>query len=178
MLRLYFLVPDADTTVKITHELADLGLKKKEVHVVGEDEAQMQDMGVNRATVMQTSDVMNATKRGLIWGIPLGVILGIVAASVLPIAGGWLGVAALLVGAGLFGGFFGIWASTLIGVSVQDVKVTKFQQDIERGAFLMLVDVPAKREHEIVSAVTRHFPEVEIDKVSAEDKHKVGGQGA
>lgn len=178
MLRLYFLVPDADTTVNIAHELSALNLKKNEVHVVGEDQARLQAMDVNRATLLQTSDVVNATKRGLIYGAPLGAVLGLIAAYNLPVAGGTGGMIALIVGAALFGGFFGVWASTLIGVSVMDVKVEKYQRDIKQGSFLMLVDVPVKREHEIVSAVKEHHPDVVIEKITPEDRHKAGGRGA
>lgn len=178
MVRLYFLVPDADRTFQITHELGELGLEKNEVHVLAEDQAKLEQMDVNRATLRQTTDVVHATKRGVIVGIPLGVLLGAIAAYFIPIGGGWTGFITLLVGAGIFGGFFGAWASSMIGVSVEDKKVTEFREDLERGSFLMLVDVPEQREHEVITAIKRHHPEVKIDKITAGDKHQVGGQGA
>lgn len=178
MVRLYFLVPDAHRTLQITHELAELGLKKDEVHVLAHDQAKLEQMDVNRATLRQTTDVVNATKRGVLVGIPLGVLLGAIASFFIPIAGGWTGIIMLLIGAGLFGGLFGAWASSMIGVSVEDRKVTEYHDDIERGSFLMLVDVQDDREHEVITAVKRHHPEVTIDKITAADKHEVGGQGA
>lgn len=178
MLRLYFLVPDAARTVQITNELASLGLEKDEVHVLAKDQATLEEKGLNRATLLQTTDVVHATKRGVYLGIPLGVLLGVIAAYLLPVAWGWTGIVALLIGAGLFGGFFGAWASSMVGVSVLDVKVAKFQSDIDRGAYLMMVDVPEKREREIADAVKSHHPEVVIDKVTAADKDRTGGTGA
>lgn len=177
MQRLYFLVPDADRALKITNELAGMGLKKDDVHVVGRDAAKMEDMGLHRASILQTSDVVNATKRGIIWGVPVGVVLGIIAAILLPIGGGWLGVALLLIGAAIFGGLFGSWASSMVGVSVLDVKVAKFQRDLDRGAYLMLVDVAPEREDKISASIKDHFPEVVIEKITPADK-KHGGEGA
>lgn len=179
MLRLYFLVPDAKRTVQIAHELSTLGLKKDEVHVLAKDQAALEEMDVNRATVLQTTDVVHATKRGVMLGAPLGVLLGAVAAYFLPVAWSWVGIVALLVGAGLFGAFFGAWASSMVGVSVLDVKVAKFQSDLERGAFLMLVDVPEKREREVADTVKSHHPEVTIERLTAEDhRQRAGGEGA
>ena len=178
MLRLYFLVPDDETTVRIASELNDMGLRKGEVHVLAEDQARLESMGVNRATFLQTSDVVNATKRGLIIGIPLGILLGAIAAFFLPVEWSMGELIALLVGTGIFGAFFGSWASSMVGVSVLDVKVAKFQKEIRRGAFLMLVDVPPRRETEIVEAVKAHHPEVAIEKITPRDNHRTGGEGA
>lgn len=179
MRRLYFLTPGAESTVAIANELADLGLKRNEVHVVGHDHAQLHEMGVNRATLLQTSDVVNASKRGLFIGVPVGVLLGLIALFFLPIELGVLGLVLLLVGSGLFGGFFGVWASTMVGVSVPDVKIAKHEKDIERGAFVMLVDVPPAREGEITEIIKRHHPEVTIEVVTPQErKSEAGGQGA
>lgn len=178
MLRLYFLVPDTQRAVQISNELASMGLEQDEVHVLAKDQVALEEQGLNQATLLQTTDVVHATKRGVLLGVPLGVVLGLVAAYFLPIAGGSTGMVALLIGAGLFGGFFGAWASSMVGVSVLDVKVEQFTPEIERGACLMMVDVPEQREQEIAAAVKGHHPEVVIDKITAADKHQAGGQGA
>ncbi|MAL99681.1 MAG: DUF1269 domain-containing protein [Alteromonadaceae bacterium] len=177
MQRLYFLVPDASTTVNIANELEALELKKNDVHVLAQDHAKLKEMGVNRATFLQTSDVINATKRGLIWGTPLGIILGAIAAILLDFDWSWTGLVVLLICSGLAGAVLGSWASSMIGVSVLDVKVQDYNDDIRRGAYLMLVDVPEQREHEISAAISRHHPDVVIDKITAQDKDKVGGEG-
>lgn len=175
MSRLYFLTPDLDTTVNIAHELNDLKLKKDEVHVTGRDWKHLEEQGVHNATLRETSDVVNAAVRGLKYGIPLGLVLGIVAYVILDNAIGGISFVLLILGMMVFGGLFGIWSSTMIGVSVHDVKVDKYEDDIENGAFLMMVDVPANREDEIYSAIHRHHPEVVIDKVTRDElKHHWG----
>lgn len=177
MQRLYFLTPDLDTTVSIAHELDDLQLTRDEVHVVGKDWQHLADRGVNNATLRQTSDVVNAALRGLKYGVPLGCLLGLIVYYFLPGDYGGPGLVVPVLGMGVFGGLFGIWSSTMIGVSVHDAKVDKFERELEQGAFLMMVDVREECERDIYSAIHRHHPEVVIDKVSPEERHRHQGAG-
>lgn len=175
MQRLYFLSPDLDTTVNIAHELSDLEIPKHQVHVTGRDWQALASRGVNNATLRQTSDVVHAAWRGLKLGVPLGCALGIAVYFGLGAEFGPLGITALIAGMAVFGGLFGIWTSTMIGVSVHDVKVDKFEQEIHDGAFLMMVDVPNDQEEVVYSIIHRHHPEVVIDKVTrSELKHHCG----
>lgn len=177
MQRLYFLTPDLDTTVNIAYELDDLGLTKNEVHVTGHDWLHLRERGVNNATLRQTSDVGHAAVRGLLFGVLLGCLLGVVVYYILGEELGAMGIAGVIAGMGVFGGLFGIWTSTMIGVSVHDVKVDKFENEIDNGAFLMMVDVPKDREASIYTAIHRHHPEVIIDKVTPEERHHHCGTG-
>ncbi|SEK26788.1 DUF1269 domain-containing protein [Halomonas daqiaonensis] len=177
MSRLYFLTPDLDTTVNIARELDELGLSKDQVHVTGENWRQLEKRGVHNATLRETSDVVNAAKRGLIYGLPLGLVLGVVTYYALENMIGDMSFLMIAIGMTVFGGLFGIWSSTMIGVSVPDVKIEKYKDDLGEGAFLMMVDVPNNRESEINSVIHRHHPEVVIDKVTQEEKKHHAGVG-
>lgn len=178
MQRLYFLTPDLDTTVNIAKELSELGLTKREVHVTGRDWQHLEEQGLNNATLRQTSDVVHAAGRGAKFGVPLGCLLGVVVYFSLGEGWGPWGIAAIIAGMGVFGGLFGIWTSTMVGVSVHDVKIDKYEDEIENGAFLMMVDVANQREDEIYSIIHRHHPEVVIDKVTREELKHHSGTGA
>lgn len=177
MQRLYFLTPDSATTTHIARDLGELGLNRDQVHVAARNQRQLDDLGLKEATLVQTSDAMNAAKRGVLIGLPLGLVIGVIASAVLSLpsqtATLWL-----IVGMGIFGGLFGLWASTMIGVSVPDVKVKKFQPELKRGAFLMMVDLPEKQtEERTAEIIHRHHPEVRIEKVTRTEKHQAEGQG-
>lgn len=178
MQRLYFLTPDLDTTVNIAHELSELGLSKREVHVTGRDWQHLEERGVNNATLRQTSDVVHAAWRGVKFGVPLGLLLGVVVYYGLGEEMGPMGITGIIIGMGVFGGLFGVWTSTMVGVSVHDVKVDKYEDEIEEGAFLMMVDVANQREDEVYSIIHRHHPEVIIDKVTREELKHHSGTGA
>ncbi|SFU29341.1 DUF1269 domain-containing protein [Halomonas korlensis] len=176
MSRLYFLTPDLDTTVNITHELYDLNLTKEEIHVAGPAWEQLKEQGVNVATLRHTTDVGNAAKRGVILGILLGFVLGLITHYFLDRAMGDVNFWLVTLGMTAFGGLFGVWSSTLVGVAVRDVKLDEYDEAIENGAFLMMVDVPEGREDEINAVIHRHHPEVVIDKASPKEK-RFWGQG-
>lgn len=177
MSRLYFLTPDLDITVKITNELEELGLRNDQVHVTANNWKQLEKSGLHSATLRETSDVANAAKRGLIFGLPLGLVLGVAAYMALENMIGGMSFWMIVIGMTVFGGLFGIWSSTMIGVSVPDVKVEKYKDDLEKGALLMMVDVPDGQETDINAVIHRHHPDVVIDKVTQEEKKQHAGVG-
>lgn len=177
MHKLYFLTPDPDTTIRIAHELGDMGLPRNQLHVTARNQDQLDELGLKEATLIQTSDAINAARRGLLIGIPLGLVIGLIAAAVLSLPSQAADLA-LVAGLGIFGGLFGLWASTMIGVSVPDVKIKTFQPELKRGAFLMMVDLPEHQEEEkVTEIIRRHHPEVRIEKMTGEEKHHAEGQG-
>ena len=77
--------------------------------------------------------------------LPGGLILG----------GGAL-LATALAGAGI-----GAWASSLIGVSVENRRIQEYESAIENGEILMMVDVPKNQVETIEELVRMHHPEAE-----------------
>lgn len=174
MQRLYFLTPDKDITTDIVHELSEMGLPREDMHVLGKDWRPLEkEEGVPRATLIQTSDVVNASRRGAITGGAIGMALGLIIHFVL--AG--THIVWMVLGMGVFGTLFGTWASTMVGVSVRDIKVAQFDKQIKQGQMLLMVDVPPEREEEFKRMIRRHHPEVVIDKIRPRDKRKHGGEG-
>lgn len=174
MQRLYFLSPGLEPTVRIAHELEELGLTKNDVHVMGRSWKALEERGVNSATLLQTSDVANAATRGLKLGVPLGLVLGVIVYFVLDFSGVWSFLGSL-VGMGVFGGLFGLWTSSMIGVSVRDVKIDKYRRQLDyEDAYLIMVDVPQVRERDIEEAIRRHHPEVKIERLGRTEKERFG----
>ncbi|AMD02375.1 DUF1269 domain-containing protein [Halomonas chromatireducens] len=166
MQRLYFLIPDKETTSVVVDELHSMGLTKDELHVMGKDWRPLEKEGVPVATLIQTSDVVNASKRGAIAGAVLGLILGLIAHYIILDTN----IVWITLGMIVFGALFGVFASTLVGVSVRDVKVGKYDKAIKRGSMLLIIDVPEAREEEFRNTIKRHHPEVIIDKISTKDQ--------
>ncbi|MGQ4879973.1 DUF1269 domain-containing protein [Billgrantia sp. LNSP4103-1] len=173
MQRLYFLIPDKETTTDIVDELNAMGLPKDQLHVMGKDWKPLEKEGVPVATLIQTSDVVNASIRGAIVGAALGLVLGLIAHYVLIDTN----IVWMAIGMVIFGALFGVWASTMVGVSVRDVKVSKYDKDIKRGAMLLIIDIPDERENAYREVIKRHHPEVVIDKVSERNRKQHVGEG-
>lgn len=175
MIRLHFLTPSADSTISIVHELNDIGIAKNKVHVVAKDSRLLEKMDINKATLIQTSDVVHAAKRGAPLGAFLGGLAGIYAAYQFPFS--TFATTLMIMAMVLFGAIFGTWTSTLIGVSVPDGNIEKYEKDIESGYMLILVDIPKEQEQEVKSVIKQHHPEAEIERTGQELQQQVKGFG-
>ena len=101
------------------------------------------------------NDVVPASKRGVLVGGATGLLAGLGAALVAPrLAIG--GAALALATAG--GATFGVLASSLIGSSVTHSQIRDYEQVIERGELLMVVEVADDQEAAIKKRVQSQHP--------------------
>jgi hypothetical protein len=130
----------------------------RHMHFVGRED---QDMtGLHAANVLQTSDVVRSAQVGLILGAGLGGLLGALVAANYPIVGDqpqW-GVAAVLA---VVGALFGMWTSSMIGISTPSKRLQRFAAEIEKGKILLMVDVNIWRAEAIESRLRALHPEAQ-----------------
>ena len=159
MRRIYFLLPDVEISRKVVDELLLARIPEKDIHVIAKEGTAMADLP--EASLAQKSDVIPAFERGIAVGGATGVLAG-VAAVTFPPAGLVLGGGALLAIA-LAGSGFGAIMSTMIGVSAPNSRHKAFEDAVNDGEILMLVDVPKDRVEEIEAMVKSHHPEADIE---------------
>lgn len=158
MRRLYFMLPDLDTARIVVDELLVKRVDDHHIHVVAKEGTPMGDLP--EANLLQKSDFIPAMERGLAVGGITGVIAGI-AAVTFPPAGLVLGGGAIL-GTSLAGAGFGAWISGMIGMDVPNSQIDKFEEAIEKGEVLMMVDIPKTRVEEIEALVQQHHPDADM----------------
>jgi hypothetical protein len=159
MRRLYFLVPSVESARKINDELLLARVEERHVHVIAKQGTPMEDLP--EARMAQRSDLIPALERGAAIGGATGIAAGIIAIT-FPPAGLILGGGAVLA-IGLAGAGVGALMSSMIGVDVPNSRLQQFQDAIEQGELLMMVDVPKDRVDEIDDLVKKHHPEAEIE---------------
>ena len=158
MRRIYFVVPDHDTTKTIVDELLLARIEERHIHVVAKEGAPMEDLP--EASLMQKSDFVPALERGATIGGATGIVCGLVAMTFPPaglVMGGGAVLAIALAGAGV-----GAWLSSMIGISLPNSCLKQFEGGVEQGEFLMLIDVPKDRVEEIEELVKQHHPEADL----------------
>ncbi len=158
MRRLYFMLPDLDTTKIVVDELLLKRIDEHHIHVVAKEGTPMGDLP--EANLLQKSDFIPAMERGLAVGGITGILAGI-AAVTFPPAGLILGGGAIL-GTSLAGAGIGAWISGMIGMDVPNSQIEKFEGAIEKGEVLMMVDIPKERVDEIEALVQQHHPEADV----------------
>lgn len=112
------------------------------------------------AGTLQTSDLIPAAQKGLTLGGITGALAGLVAVTVPPaglVLGGGAVLAMTAAGAGA-----GAWISSMLGAGFSSSRLEKFQEAIEAGEILMLVDVPNRRIDEIKQLIRNDYAEADI----------------
>lgn len=158
MRRLYFLIPTLETARTVVNELLLARIEERHIHVIAKEGMPLADLP--QANLLQKSDFVPALERGIALGGATGVLASLVAVTVPP-AGIILGGGAIL-GIALAGAGVGAWISSMIGIDAANSRITSFNDAIEKGEILMLVDVPKDRVEEIDALVKQLHPEAEI----------------
>lgn len=158
MRRIYFLVPNIETTKNIVDELLLARIEERHIHVLAKRGTPLEDLP--EATFLQKTDFIPALEQGLALGGATGLLAGLVAISLptgLVLGGGAL-FAITLAGAGV-----GALMSSMVGSSIGNRRIEQFQEAMERGEFLLMVDVPRDRVEEIETIIKKHHPEAECE---------------
>lgn len=158
MRRLFFLLPHVESCQAVVAELEKAGVPERHLHVVASLEQRLGDLP--EAGVLQKTELLH----GLVWGLGLGALAGLL--------GGWLivrfppidhglGNDTLIITAGL-GALFGALVSALMSSHEHNHSLDKFEQAIEAGEILLMVDLPRTQVEATKRMVLEHHPEAEF----------------
>jgi hypothetical protein len=157
MRRLYFLVPDIPSGKKVVDELLLSRIEWKHIHVVAKRGTPLEDMP--EASHWQKSDVVPALQRAIPVGGATGLLCGLVGLALQPhlvVAGGGILLATSLAGIGV-----GAYLGGMVGLNIGNTRLKAFEQAVEDGKLLFIVDVPRARVEEITERLRRTHPEVD-----------------
>jgi hypothetical protein len=158
--RLYFLVADETAAGAVVEALRGEGLSEDDISAVAHRREYPLE-GLPEGGIAARTDVLPAARDGAAAGGVTGMLAGLTATIALApgmVVGGPALVAAL---AGV-GTAFGTWASTLVGVGVLHRDLEPFEEAIERGEILLLVDVETDRADAICTTIRRRAGNVTI----------------
>ena len=157
MRRIYFLAPDIETTHKIVDELRADGIEDRHMHILAKRDTPLEDMP--EATEFQKTDFIPALERGAALGGTTGVLAGLVGLRFagFAIAGG------PILGILFFGATIGAIMSGLAGLQVGNSRVKQYEEAIERGELLVMVDIPKERIDAISQLIIKHHPTAQFE---------------
>ncbi|MBI4006692.1 MAG: DUF1269 domain-containing protein [Gammaproteobacteria bacterium] len=156
--RLYFVLPDVDISRQIENDLLLAHISDDHMHFLGKRGTDLLDLP--EATSAQKTDLVHGIFIGLMSGAAVGAIIGLILYLfrdyIFPME---IGVVLLFF---ILGGIFGAWVSgMLIGTSTPNVKLKEFEQTMQEGHILLMLDVPVERVDEIRKIILTHHPEAE-----------------
>jgi hypothetical protein len=162
MQRIYFLLPDIQTCRAIVTELRQSDVEEKHIHLIGSGDVSLEDLP--EASLLQKSDFLPAIERGIPLGAAAGLLGGLVTLVVpggVAMGGGAL-LACMAAGAGV-----GSWMASMVALDIPNSRHREYQNAIDNGEFLILIDVPKERVVEIEELVMQHHPNAELETVEA-----------
>ena len=148
MKRLYFLVPNVKTAKQVVNHLLLARVEERHLHILAKRGTPLESLP--EASFMQKTDFVPATQRGLALGGVVGTLGGLVAVS-LPPAGP------------VIAGGIGAWLSGMVGMNIGNTRLKRFEQAIEDGQLLMMIDVPRGRVDEISATIMKLDPEARVE---------------
>jgi hypothetical protein len=157
MRRIYFLSPNLETTHKIVTELRAEGIEDRHMHILAKRDTPLEDMP--EASEFQKTDFIPALERGAALGGTTGVLAGLVGLRFagFAIAGG------PILGILFFGATIGAIMSGLAGLQVGNSRVKQYEEAIERGELLVMVDIPKERIDTMSQLIIKHHPTAQFE---------------
>lgn len=157
MKRIYFLVPDIATTHKIVDELRSEGMEDSHIHILAKRDTPLE--GMPEAGVSIKTDFIPALERGVALGGTTGLLAGLIGLRFagFAIAGG------PILGIIMAGATIGSLAGGLVGMNSGNSRLKRFEQAIEQGELLVLLDISKDRIEAVTQLITKHHPEAAFE---------------
>lgn len=151
------------TSVKICEQVVEVlrqeGVEEDAISVLGNSNHDLSDLP-DGGTL--ENDTLPAVQRGAAIGGTAGLLAGLSAVTIAPglmIAGAAIALAA----AG--GASIGALGSALIGTSVPNSRLREYQEAVERGELLLVVDIEQNEHENMRTKLLSRFPDIEFEGV-------------
>ena len=154
--RLYFLLPDVESATRTANDLLLARVEDRRMHFLAKRGTDLGEL--HEASYLIKTDLMRGAGLGLFFGALGGVILGYMIVNHPP-EGTHPGLAAAVIAA-LIGVLLGVWMGSMAATAVPNSRLRQFNDELERGKVLMIVDVPYEKVDRIRGIVASRHPEV------------------
>lgn len=160
MKRLCFMSPDHKHATAVVADLKADGIDQRHIYAVARSNTLLEDLPDGGG---EDNDFIPAFKRGITLGGAAGVFAGLLAVAFPPTGIVIGGGAVLLLGA--MGASMGGLLTGMAGASFPNSRLQAFEQDIDDGKILIMVDVPDERVDHINQLISQLDPSIEIEGV-------------
>jgi hypothetical protein len=154
-LRMYLTLPDFVAARQLANDLLLARIEDRHMHFLARRGTPLGEL--HEASYLQKSDAVHGAFTGLVVGGIVGVVVGLLLVY-FPPGGVSVQLVAVLIAA-LVGAGLGLWIAGMMGLQVPNTQLKGFEQDLEEGKILLMLDVPASRYDEIRQVIARSHPE-------------------
>ncbi len=153
MKRYYFINDNLDELEQVEQELESSGISTPHIHVLSKDVAGVQQHHLNEVNDFMRQDVVRSGEFGALIGIVVSLLaIGIAWISGLAQTIGWMPFIFLSI---VLLGFF-TWEGGLWGIQEPNSRFRRFEEALNKGQHLLLIDVDARHEEAMRRTLARH----------------------
>lgn len=154
-LRMYVTLPDVPSARRLANDLLLARIEDRHMRFLARRGTDLGEL--NEASYLHKTDAIHGAFVGLVIGGVLGALVGAVLVSYPP-WGASLEMVAVLIAA-LIGALLGVWVAAMVGLQVPNSRLRHFEQDLQEGKVLLMLDVPPGRYDEVRDIIARRHPE-------------------
>ena len=154
-LRMYVTLPDLASARQLANDLLLARIEDRHMHFLARRGTDLGEL--HEASYLQKTDAIHGAFTGLVIGGIVGVAVGLLLVY-FPPGGVSVQLVAVLIAA-LVGAFLGIWIAGMMGLQVPNTQLKGFEQELQDGKILLMLDVPASRYEEVRQVIARTHPE-------------------
>ena len=138
-----FSVPDVAAAATAMEVARDGGAVDADISLIARSDIELETIPDERKVV--EGDFYPAAVRGVAGGAATGLLAGLIAIAIPPLGITLAGAAAMTLGGAAVGG----WATALAGSAGPDPVHRQFQDEIDKGRILVVVDAPRDVLHRV-----------------------------
>ena len=154
-LRMYVTVPDLASAKQLANDLLLARIEDRHMHFLARRGTDLGEL--HEASYLQKTDAIHGAFTGLVIGGVVGVLVGLLLVY-FPPGGASIQLVAVLIAA-LIGAALGVWIASMMGLQVPNTQLKGFEQELQDGKILLMLDVPSGRYEEIRDIIARTHPE-------------------
>lgn len=153
--RLYFMLPSITSAEKTANDLLLARIDDHRMHFIAKPGTHLGKL--HEAGYRIRKDLLRGAEVGLVSGGLFGLFIGVILYATQPV-GIVLQPFVILAMAVVFA-LFGAWSSSMIGIALPNAQLSQFEEEIEQGKVLLIVDVPRGRVDEVRRLIGHTHPE-------------------
>lgn len=156
----YYLTSTLDSTHHITDDLKKAGIHPWFLHVISKDESGLKRQKIHSGNYLEKLDILRIGGIGALFGFTAGLVLTGLLALADPFGPNVPGIVYFAIVVVLT--MFGSWVGGLTGVATNNIKTTKFDDEIQVGKYLILVYARKASEETVHSVMRNKHPEARL----------------
>lgn len=154
-LRMYVTLPDLASARRLANDLLLARVEDKHMHFLARRGTDLGEL--HEASYLQKTDAIHGAFTGLVVGGVVGVVVGLMLVY-FPPGGASIQLVAVLIAA-VVGSILGVWLASMLGLQVPNSRLRAFENELQEGKILLMLDVPAGRYEELRQVIARTHPE-------------------